>query len=79
MRLRIVRFDLGLSVDQAAELCDVAPATWTKWEHGTQPRTLVRVIERISAATGIDREWLMWGGALSPSTKWYSRPLGTAA
>jgi hypothetical protein len=33
-----------------------------------------RIVERIAAVTGCDRDWLMWGGSLPPSTKWWTSP-----
>lgn len=62
LRLRIMRAVLGLSVEEIAERCAVAPATWSKWERGSQPRGLVRTVEAIVKETGIDRDWLMFGG-----------------
>jgi transcriptional regulator with XRE-family HTH domain len=72
VRLRVMRVEMGLSVDELARRCGVAGATWSAWERGAQPRNLVRVVERIVAETGVDRDWLMFGGALAvPSTRWY--------
>jgi transcriptional regulator with XRE-family HTH domain len=76
MRLRILRFDLDVSVDDICEQTGIRPPTWGKWERGeSEPRGLPRVVARIVEATGVDREWLLWGGPLAPaSTKWY-RPV----
>jgi transcriptional regulator with XRE-family HTH domain len=65
-----MRYHLGLSVDEVSELCGLRHATWSKWEHGTAPRGMNRIVERIAAVTNVDRDWLMWGGSLPPSTKW---------
>lgn len=71
LRLRLVRFELGASVDEIGAACEVKPATWSKWERGGAPRKMSEVVMRIAEATGADRDWLMWGGPLAPSTKWY--------
>ena len=72
-RLRMLRHHLGVSVDEIADRCGFRHATWSKWEHGTAPRGMNRVVERIAAVTGVDREWLMWGGSLTRSTTWYGQ------
>jgi transcriptional regulator with XRE-family HTH domain len=76
MRLRILRYHLGLSVEELSERCAVRPATWGKWERGeSEPRSLARVIGRIVAATGVNRDWLLWGGPLAgSSTRWLTTP-----
>ena len=72
LRLRMVRIVLGLSVEEISERCGVAPATWSKWERGSQPRGLVRTVEAIVEQTGVNRDWLMFGGDLAvSSTRWY--------
>lgn len=71
-RLRLVRFELGASVEEICSATKVRPPTWSKWERGAEPRRMGAVVMQISEATGVDREWLMWGGPLGPSTKWYS-------
>ena len=71
LRLRMMRARLGLSVEEISARCGVKMATWSSWERGTAPRGMNRIVERIAAATGVDRDWLMWGGSLwPPSTKW---------
>ena len=69
-RLREMRYHLGLSVEEMAERCGVRTPTWSSWERGTAPRGMNRVVEGIAAVTGVDRDWLMWGGSLPPSTRW---------
>jgi transcriptional regulator with XRE-family HTH domain len=71
VRLRLIRFELGASVDEICSACQVKPATWSKWERGAEPRRMGAVVMQIAEATGADRDWLMWGGPLAPSTKWY--------
>lgn len=63
-RLFIIRRQKGLTVEAIAKLCGVAHPTWTTWENGAKPRDLVAAIEKISAAVGVDKQWLMWGGPL---------------
>ena len=68
-RLRLLRFELGrlrgltrpVSVEEIAEWCDLHPATWSTWENGSSPRQMHAVVAQIAAATGVDRDWLMWG------------------
>lgn len=61
MRLRALRHHMGLRVEEIAQLCDVALATWSSWENGARPRQLDEVVMRIATATKCDRDWLMWG------------------
>lgn len=63
-RLFILRKQKGMTVEAIARLCGVAHPTWTTWENGAQPRRLVEAVQKISDATGVDRDWLMWGGPL---------------
>jgi len=68
-RLRWLRSALGhrqglrkpMPVDQIAALCGFGPASWTNWENGTMPRGMHEIVAKIVEATGVDREWLMWG------------------
>jgi transcriptional regulator with XRE-family HTH domain len=71
LRLRILRHQLGVSVEEIAGRCRVSPATWSNWERGSRPRDLAQVVARVAAETGVSRDWLMWGGPLvSLSTRW---------
>lgn len=63
-RLLIARKQRGLTVEGVAKACGIAHPTWTTWENGAKPRDLVTAVHKISAALGVDRDWLMWGGAL---------------
>ena len=62
-RLVLIRHELGLSIEEIASMCDIAPATWSTWERGTKPRDQETVVKQIAAATNYKRDWLMWGGA----------------
>lgn len=73
-RLFLTRRAQKMTVEQIAHLCGVAQPTWTTWENGARPRDLVAVVQRIAAATGVDRDWLMWGGALAEPGGGPSRP-----
>lgn len=66
-RLFIVRKQKGLTVEAIAKLCGVAHPTWTTWENGAKPRDMGNAVAKISAALGVDRDWLMWGGPLDHS------------
>lgn len=68
-RLRLVRLELGLSVEEIAARCQINQTTWSKWERGINvPRGLHRVVAVICNETGVDRNWLMWGGPLTPGS-----------
>jgi transcriptional regulator with XRE-family HTH domain len=60
-RLRAVRRELGLQQDPFAALVGFPRPSVAAWEGGTRPRDLADVVQKISAATGVDRDWLMWG------------------
>lgn len=62
-RLLRVRKEKGMTVEAIARACGIAHPTWTTWENGARPRDIVGAIEKIAAATGVDRNWLMWGAA----------------
>lgn len=60
-RLKALRDDLGMTVEEIAELCGLNDATWSTWERGTKPRDMDEVVRAISAATKCSAAWLMWG------------------
>ena len=60
-RLRWVRQDMDLTVEDAAVRCAIPPATWSSWEAGRHPREMHKVVAKINRALGVDRDWLMWG------------------
>lgn len=63
-RLILLRHALGaLTIQEAAEMCGQKTATWSTWERGSRPRKMDEVVQEISDATGVDRDWLMWGKA----------------
>lgn len=71
VRLMLVRAHAGhITVKDAAEKCGLNYGSWSNWERGKMPRDLLDVVESISEGLGIDRDWLLHGGALTrPSRK----------
>ena len=68
LRLVIIRRHLGLSQEEAAARCGLDDGSWSNWENGTKPRGMDRVVGTIAAGLNVDRDWLMWGGPLSPGS-----------
>lgn len=60
-RLRLIRHELDLTVEEFAALCGLKVSTYSTWENGARPRDLIQVVSQICTATGYSREWLMWG------------------
>lgn len=55
--LREKRKRMGLSIEGAAELCEVNPSTYARWERGKQyphPKNLTMLLEKIDP---YDEEW----------------------
>ena len=65
-RLELLRRELGWSQRKSAEMTGVPFGTWQGMEAGRRTVSLDQHVARIVAATGYDRDWLMWGGPLSP-------------
>lgn len=63
-RLILVRRQLGLTQRAAAERCGLTFGEWQGLENGLQARGIPSKVARISEALGVDRDWLLWGGAL---------------
>lgn len=55
----------GMSIEQAARACGLNPGNWAHWENGRRPRDAFDVAQAISDGLRIDRQWLMFGGALT--------------
>lgn len=67
-RLVLARHFAGrLSIEQAAKMCGLNAGNWGHWEDGRRPRDQVDVCTAIATGLGVSREWLLFGGALSPS------------
>lgn len=65
-RLRLVRAEVGISQKEGALRIGITPRIWQNMEDGRAVRDLHKHIASISDAFGVDRDWLMWGGTLSP-------------
>jgi transcriptional regulator with XRE-family HTH domain len=65
-RLELLRRELGWSQRKAAEMTGVPFGTWQGMEVGRRTGSLDQHVAAIAATTGYDRDWLMWGGPLSP-------------
>jgi transcriptional regulator with XRE-family HTH domain len=64
-RLALMRHELGLSLDEAADRAGLKRATWRTWEKGlAKPRDMIAVVNNIADAFGYDAQWLAFGGAL---------------
>lgn len=65
-RLRLVRAEVGISQKEGALRIGITPRIWQNMEDGRAVRDLHKHIAAIADAYGVDRDWLMWGGSLSP-------------
>ena len=67
-RLRLARIYAGdISIDRAALLCGVKPATWSTWERGVhRPPHFDAMVKAIASGLGVDEAWLRDGGPLAP-------------
>lgn len=65
-RLVLVRRQLGLTQREAAERCGLTFGEWQSMEDGRQARGLNSKIQRIALGLRVNRNWLMWGGPLTP-------------
>jgi transcriptional regulator with XRE-family HTH domain len=75
-RLVLIRHELGqhergkiLPIDDVARRCEIAPATWSTWERGTNPQNMGAVAMKIASKTGYSREWLAFGGFPLPAKR----------
>lgn len=65
-RLMLARMHAGhLSIRDAAERCSLGRGAWTNWEKGALPGDIIGVATVIADKLDIDRDWLLFGGALS--------------
>jgi hypothetical protein len=64
-RLVLVRRHLGITQRVAAERCGLTFGEWQGIEDGRAVRSLDVKVSAISAALGVDRDWLIWGGPLA--------------
>jgi transcriptional regulator with XRE-family HTH domain len=65
VRLLLTRHHAGhLSIREAADLCGIGRGAWTNWERGARPADILEVCEIIADKLNMDRQWLLFGGAL---------------
>lgn len=70
LRLMAVRMHAGgLTIQDAAAKAGVTNQSWSNWERGMVPRDKADIVRAIADTFGIDRTWLMWGGALAPEPR----------
>lgn len=66
-RLMLARAHAGhISIRVAAEKCGYGRGAWTGWERGMRPSDKLEVAEVVSEQLGVDFEWLLFGGQLTP-------------
>jgi hypothetical protein len=69
-RLMLARSHAGhLSIREAAVRCGINYASWAGWERGANSRTLVDDATVIAERLNVDRDWLLFGGPLTPSRR----------
>lgn len=66
-RIVVLRNALGLSRREFSQLTGLTENALQGIEGGRSPHKLQQKIQAIQAATGVDRDWLMWGGPLRGS------------
>lgn len=74
-RIVLARRMAGLTIEEAAEVTGLSKSSWANWENGMRPQRETDVIQVIAAALDIDRNWLMFGGPLTPAR---GKPTGRA-
>lgn len=60
-RLALIRQRFHWNVSEAATACGIAPATWTKWEEGAQPRDYMATCHKIASTVNCSEKWLVAG------------------
>lgn len=63
-RVLLVRTSLEMNRKQFADLTGLTENQLQSIESGRSPHQLAAKITRMVLATGVDRDWLMWGGPL---------------
>lgn len=66
-RLMLARKLAGISIRDAADMCDLGRGAWTKWENGSRPLDLLEITGVIAEKLDVDLEWLRFGGPLLPA------------
>ncbi|WP_231385874.1 helix-turn-helix domain-containing protein [Rhodococcus aetherivorans] len=67
-RFILVRTQLGMDRKSFAELTGLTENQLQSIEAGRSPRELDKKVQMVHDATGVSREWLMWGGPLEQKT-----------
>lgn len=60
-RLALIRWKMGWNIREAERECGISQNNWSGWEQGKAPRKIVEVVSSIHWATGVSRDWLMFG------------------
>jgi transcriptional regulator with XRE-family HTH domain len=64
-RLRMLRDGLELTLHEFAALTEIPHSSLSAWENETKkPRNMDEIVERIHAATSVNKVWLMFGTSL---------------
>ena len=73
-RITLLRSSLGLSQEEFCDKTGITKGVLQGMEGGRHPRNETATLARIALATGVDREWLAFGGPLG--TEKAPRPVG---
>ncbi|CPR79329.1 helix-turn-helix family protein [Mycobacteroides abscessus 5S-0422] len=65
-RVVVLRTALGLTRREFSQLTGITENALQGIEGGRSPHKLAEKIQAIHQATGASRDWLMWGGQLTP-------------
>jgi len=60
-RLAMVRQTKSWNQTEASVKCGLGQNDWARYENGVSPRKITEVVTKVSAATGVDQNWLLWG------------------
>lgn len=63
LRLRAIRYEEGMTVEEAARRAKIPAASWSYWERGGSPKDYEDITQRIAGALGYDPVWLALGGS----------------
>lgn len=66
-RIVLARRLAGMTIEEAAEATGLSKSSWANWENGMRPQRETDVIQTIAVALDVDRNWLMFGGPLTPA------------
>ena len=77
-RVTVLRSQLGMSRRQFAAHTGLTENQLQGIEEGRSPQKLPQKIQMICKATGVDRDWLMWGGPLKTNDPRQESPDGVS-